>query len=198
MQISGIIGAVGLGVALVLSVTLEQPPRAQSVQDSPQLSQWRQLSQSSRFAVKDYNTGQLAALAKQSKAAAAAEASGDLDGAIGYFETMLAIDPRNPAPFLALARIARAQGLPGKAIAFYRAALMLDSRDSAAIVGLGHALLDRGSLALARAKMSEAKTLCQTQCAHVAALEKAIGEKVLADASKAIPAQAVASHPASD
>ena len=47
--------------------------------------------------------------------------AGNLSGANDAIETALAVDPRNRAAFLALARVAQAQQLPGKAIRLYRA-----------------------------------------------------------------------------
>src|SRR3546814_19140612 len=53
----------------------------------------------------------------------AAQAKGDLNGAIDLYESALAADPRNRSAIIALAQVARAQGLPGKAIGLYREAL---------------------------------------------------------------------------
>ena len=45
-------------------------------------------------------------------------AAGKYDEAAGLLETALAVDPRNRGAFVALARVAEKQGLPGKAIRF--------------------------------------------------------------------------------
>src|SRR3546814_8105512 len=73
------------------------------------------------------------ALQKQGEAA---QAKGDLNGAVDYYESALAADPRNRSAIIALAQVARAQGLPGKAIGLYREALLLEPND---LVEIGRA-----------------------------------------------------------
>src|SRR3546814_17126897 len=50
----------------------------------------------------------------------AAQAKGDLNGAIDLYESALAADPRHRSAIIAMAQVARAQGLPGKARGPYR------------------------------------------------------------------------------
>ena len=57
------------------------------------------------------------ALVAQGKASLAA---GDENSAIDAFETALAVDPKNRAAFIALGQVSQKQGLPGKAIRYYR------------------------------------------------------------------------------
>lgn len=119
-----------------------------------------------------------------------AQGAGDLNGAIDYFESALAADPRNRSAIIALAQVARAQGLPGKAIALYREALVLEPNDVVALTGQGEALADKGALELAREKLTEAKRVCASQCPQVAALEKTIAssaEKKVVAAEALIP-----------
>ena len=104
-----------------------------------------------------------------------AQDAGDLDLAIDLYESALAADPRNRSAIIALAQVARAQGLPGKAIGLYREALVLEPNDVVALTGQGEALADKGALELAREKLAEAKRICADKCPQVAALEKAIG-----------------------
>ena len=104
----------------------------------------------------------------------AAQQSGDLDAAIDYYESALAADPRNRSAIIALAQVARVQGLPGKAIGLYREALLLDPNDVTALTGQGEALADKGALELAREKLAEANRHCKDKCPQIAALEKAI------------------------
>ena len=104
-----------------------------------------------------------------------AQGTGDLNAATDYYESALAADPRNRAAIIALAQVARAQGLPGKAIGLYREALLLEPTDIVALTGQGEALADKGALELAREKLAEAKRVCADKCPQVAALEKAIG-----------------------
>ena len=103
-----------------------------------------------------------------------AQESGDLDGAIGFYESALAADPRNRSAIIALAQVARAQGLPGKAIGLYREALVLEPNDVVALTGQGEALADKGALELAREKLAEAQRVCSDKCPQIAALEKTI------------------------
>jgi len=103
-----------------------------------------------------------------------AQDAGDLDLAIDLYESALAADPRNRSAIIALAQVARAQGLPGKAIGLYREALVLEPNDVVALTGQGEALADKGALELAREKLAEAQRICDSKCPQVAALEKTI------------------------
>jgi tetratricopeptide (TPR) repeat protein len=119
-----------------------------------------------------------------------AQGAGDLDGAIDAYEAALAADPRNRSAIVALAQVARAQGLPGKAIGLYREALILEPNDIVALTGQGEALADKGALELAREKLAEAKRVCAEKCPQVAALEKTINtsaEKKVVAAEALIP-----------
>lgn len=103
-----------------------------------------------------------------------AQQAGDLDRAIDLYESALAADPRNRSAIIAMAQVARAQGLPGKAIGLYREALVLDPNDVIALTGQGQALADKGALELAREKLAAAQRICKANCPQVAALEKTI------------------------
>lgn len=86
----------------------------------------------------------------------AARAAGNLDGANDLIESALAVDPRNRQAFIALAEIARTQGLPGKSIRFYREALTLEPNDIVALRGQGEAMVQKG--AVERAKENPARS----------------------------------------
>lgn len=119
-----------------------------------------------------------------------AQEVGDLNVAIDYYESALAADPRNRSAIVALAQVARAQGLPGKAIGLYREALLLEPNDVVALTGQGEALADKGALELAREKLAEAQRACAAQCPQVAALEKTIAsnaEKKVVAAETLVP-----------
>ncbi len=90
------------------------------------------------------------------------------------FETALAIDPRNGAAFLGLAGVARAQGLPGKAIHFFDQALQLDPRDTDALEGQGLAMLDKGALTTARGNLAKLQAACKAPCKSADTLAAAI------------------------
>ncbi|MDK2761671.1 MAG: tetratricopeptide repeat protein [Sphingopyxis sp.] len=121
-----------------------------------------------------------------------AQEAGDLNKAIDFYESALAADPRNRSAIIALAQVARAQGLPGKAIALYRDALVLEPNDVVALTGQGEALADKGAIELAREKLAEAQRVCSTKCPQVASLEKTIQTSA---AKRVIAAEAIAPKP---
>lgn len=112
-----------------------------------------------------------AALVQQARAHSAA---GRYNEASDLLETALAVDPRNRSAFIALAQIAQAQRLPGKALRFYAAALQLEPNDVAALAGQGEAFVQRGAVDRARANLARLRTLCGQNCAQATALAAAI------------------------
>lgn len=110
-------------------------------------------------------------------------ASGQIQGAIDSFEAALAIDPGYTAIYLELAEAARAQGLQGKAIHYYREALERDPHNFAAISGEGEALLEKGAVDKAKRNLAQLESLCGDQCTETrqlaAALERAPHPTVL-------------------
>ena len=105
-----------------------------------------------------------------------AKAAGDLDGANGLIESALAVDPRNRAAYITLAEIARAQGLPGKAIRFYREALTLEPNDIAALRGQGEAMVQKGAVERARENLARMKALCGNSCGDATQLAAVIAK----------------------
>ena len=101
-------------------------------------------------------------------------AAGDVQAAIGTFEAALTIDPAQTAIYLDLADAARAQGLQGKAIHYYREALERDPNNFAAISGEGEALLEKGAVDKARRNLAQLETQCGGQCAETRQLAAAI------------------------
>lgn len=101
------------------------------------------------------------ALVQQGQAAGAA---GRHDEAIDLIETALAIDPRNRGAYIALARVAQAQRLPGKAIRLYADALRIEPNDVNALAGQGEALVQRGAVDRARRNLERVQTLCAQPC----------------------------------
>lgn len=120
------------------------------------------------------------------------QATGNLDEANGLYEAALAVDPGNRAAYIALAQVASAQGLPGKAIRYYREALRLDPNDIAALAGQGEAMIQRGAVEKARRNLVRIEAICTTGCNEagrlLAAIDKAAAKPVLS-------AEAVASTP---
>lgn len=103
-----------------------------------------------------------------------AQKAGNLDGAIDAYETALAVDPRNRSAFIALAQVANAQGLNGKAIRMYREALLLDPTDLNALAGQGEALVEKGAVAKAKENLAKMQTLCRGNCNQVGRLAAVI------------------------
>lgn len=95
-----------------------------------------------------------------------AQFNGNLELATDFYETALAVDPRNGSAFIALAQIARVQSLPGKAIRLYREALILDPNNLDALAGQGEALVQRGAVEKAKLNLARIETLCRTRCAQ--------------------------------
>ncbi|KQM19832.1 hypothetical protein ASE73_17590 [Sphingomonas sp. Leaf24] len=94
----------------------------------------------------------------------AAQASGNIEGAVGLIESALVVDPRNRPAYIALADIARGQGLPGKSIRLYREALSLEPNDVVALKGEGEALVQKGAVTKARETLAKLKTVCGATC----------------------------------
>ena len=117
---------------------------------------------------------------------AAARRAGQLDRAIGLYESALAADPANVAAYVALGDIARAQKLAGKAVRHYRDALTIDPASRAALAGEGLALADRGAVEQAQAVLSRLGTLCGSGCSESKTLADAIA------AARARPARSAA------
>ena len=85
----------------------------------------------------------------------------------------LAVDPRNRAAYVAMARAVKAQGLNGKAIGFYKQALELEPNDQIALAEQADALLSKGAIEMARKNIARLKTLCRTDCTAVTRLSLA-------------------------
>ncbi len=101
------------------------------------------------------------ALVEQGRAAGAAGRHND---AIDLLETALAVDPGNRAAYIALARVAQAQRLPGKAVRYYADALRLEPNDVNALAGQGEAFVQRGAVERARRNLQRVQTLCRQPC----------------------------------
>jgi Tfp pilus assembly protein PilF len=100
-------------------------------------------------------------LVAQGKEAADAE---KYDAAIDSLEAALAVDPRNRGALIAMAEVAKKQGLPGKAIRLYREALLIEPTDVTALAGQGSAMVQRGAVERARENLTRIGQLCPTVC----------------------------------
>ena len=106
----------------------------------------------------------------------AARSAGNLQGAIDFIETAVAVDPRNRAAFVTLAEVARAQGLQGKAIRLYREALLLEPNDVAALRGQGEAMVAKGAVERAKENLAKIRTLCSGGCPEGSTLAAVIAK----------------------
>lgn len=104
----------------------------------------------------------------------AALAARETQKAVDLFEAALAADPRNVAAYVGLARAAEADGLPGKAVRFYREALELNPQDLQIIEAQGNAYLARGAKGRAEANVERLEQLCQGSCPSADRLKAAI------------------------
>ena len=66
------------------------------------------------------------------------------------FETSLAVDPRNRAAYIALARVAQREKLFGQSIRFTKKALLLEPNDRDAIAIQGESMVELGAVARAK------------------------------------------------
>lgn len=101
-------------------------------------------------------------------------AAGDTQGAIDAFEAALTVDPGYSAIYLDLAKAARADGLQGKAIKYYREAQERNPDNFAAISGEGEALVEKGAVERARENLTKLEDLCGTGCAETMELAASI------------------------
>lgn len=115
-------------------------------------------------------------------------AQGKTQAATDSFEAALAADPRNRRAYLGMARAAEAEGLPGKAVRFYREALEIDPNDLNALELQGIALVERGAKARAETNLERMRKLCPGTCPGADRLSAAIAR----GPSKPAPAQTAA------
>ena len=100
--------------------------------------------------------------------------AGETQAAITSFEAALAVDPGFTQAYIDLAEVARAEGLPGRAVHFYREAQERDPDNLAAIAGEGEALVEKGALRAAGENLARLQDLCGATCAQVLQLSAAI------------------------
>ena len=101
-------------------------------------------------------------------------ATGRFTEADDALEAALAVDPRNRAAFVALARVALKQKLFAQAIRFTRKALALEPNDADALAVQGEAMVELGAVARANENLARLQKLCPSGCAQLAGLSAAI------------------------
>ena len=129
------------------------------------------ISASAGYAGERHPAPRAVALAMEGRAILA---TGDTQAAIDAFEAALVIDPGFTAIYIDLAQAARADGLQGKAIHYYREARKRDPDNLAAISGEGEALVEKGALTAARENLAELASLCGNECSETIQLAEAI------------------------
>lgn len=100
--------------------------------------------------------------------------TGKLVEAGELLETSLAVDPRNRAAFVDLARVAQKQRLFGKTIRLTNNALELEPNDLDAIEVQGEAMVELGALPRARENLAKLQRICTNGCKQLTALTAAI------------------------
>lgn len=117
-----------------------------------------------------------------------AVSAGKFEQAEDLLETALAVDPRNRAVFVDLARVAMRQKLFGKAIRLTGKALSLEPNDRDALAVQGVAMVEAGASARARQNLTRLQSLCaKAACPQQAELSSAITRGPTPVAVKAAP-----------
>jgi predicted Zn-dependent protease len=99
----------------------------------------------------------------------------------------LAVDPRNRAAFVAMARVAAKQKLYGQAIRFTNKALSLEPNDRAALGVQGQAMVELGATARAKEVLAKLQTVCAGTCPEAMTLSAAIARGPTLAAAKPAP-----------
>lgn len=122
----------------------------------------------------------------------AALAAGQVDQAVDDYEAALAIQPGHATIVLSLAEAARRQGMPGKALHYYRQILDREPNNEYAISGEGAALVEKGAVEKARLNLARLETLCGKDCAPSKQLAAAIAR---GPAPRVVTAEQVQAQP---
>jgi tetratricopeptide (TPR) repeat protein len=101
-------------------------------------------------------------------------AAGKFVEADDALETSLAVDPRNRAAFVDMARVAQHEKLFGQAIRYTNKALLLEPTDRDALAVQGEAMVELGALPRARDNLAKLQKLCPSGCVQLASLNSAI------------------------
>ena len=100
-------------------------------------------------------------------------AAGKFETADDVLETALAVDPRNRAAYVVLARVAQKEKLFGKAIRFTNKALALEPADRDALAVQGEAMVELGAVPRAKDNLAKLQKLCPNGCQQLAMLSAA-------------------------
>lgn len=100
--------------------------------------------------------------------------AGKVEDAIDWYESALAVDPRNRGAYVAMARAVKSQGLNGKAIRFYKEALELDPNDQLALAEQAETMAAKGAIGSAKKNLARLEMLCRSNCDSVTRVSAAI------------------------
>ena len=112
--------------------------------------------------------------------------AGKFEAADDALETALAVDPRNRAAFVVLARVAQKEKLFGKAIRFTNKALALEPGDRDALAVQGEAMVELGAVPRAKDNLAKLQKLCPSGCQQLAMLTAAISRGPTVAAAKPV------------
>jgi Tfp pilus assembly protein PilF len=101
-------------------------------------------------------------------------AAGNVEAAIDSYEAAYAVQPGHVTIVLSLAEAARRQGMPGKALHYYRQVLTAEPNNEYAIAGEGAALVEKGAVEKAKLNLARLETLCGKDCVPTKLLAAAI------------------------
>ena len=113
-------------------------------------------------------------------------ATGKFTAADDVLETSLAVDPRNRAAFVVMARVAQKEKLFGKAIRFTNKALALEPGDRDALAVQGEAMVELGAVPRAKDNLVKLQKLCPSGCQQLAMLSAAISRGPTVAAAKPV------------
>ena len=102
--------------------------------------------------------------------------AGKFDDASDALETALAVDPRNRAAFVSLARVAQKQRLFGKSIRLTNKALALEPNDLDALQVQGESMVELGAKGRAQENLAKLQKICQSSCKQAVSLSSAISK----------------------
>lgn len=125
----------------------------------------------------------------------AALKAGERQSAAGFYETALAVDPRNRNAYVALARLMNRLNLKGKAIRYYGEALEIDPNNLTTLAEQSDVMVTKGAVTAAKKNLARMRILCRSKCDKLDKLAAAIAS---AQDEPSLQASAVEISPTAD
>lgn len=125
----------------------------------------------------------------------AAAKAGEEQSAAGFYETALAVDPRNRNAYVALARLMSRLDLKGKSIRYYNEALEIDPNDLTTLAEQSDVMVTKGAVTAAKKNLARMRILCRSDCGRLDKLAAAIDS---AQEQPSLQASAVEISPTAD